>query len=160
MRTLLRFLKKYSNLFLFLLLEAVAITLMVRTTSFQRSRLVGLNRQVTGYLFSKVDDAREYLSLKEANNQLALENTALRNQLDRYETILDSAKIISEFLGIRIHTLSLEVFANSKHISLEDGVSVWVLVGVDGLREIDQRDIPIPIQDVVGREIAMHSLVG
>ena len=83
MRTLLRFIQKYSNLLLFLLLETIAIALIVQGSSFQRSKLVGLNRQVTGYMFSKVDGAREYFSLKEVNQQLVHENLELRNRLDQ-----------------------------------------------------------------------------
>ena len=74
MRTLLRFIQKYSNLLLFLLLEAIAITFMVQGSTYQRSKLVGLNREITGYLFSKVDGAREYFSLKEANELLVEES--------------------------------------------------------------------------------------
>ena len=97
MRTLLRFIQKYSNLLLFLLFETIAITFIVQNTSFQRSKLVGLNRQVSGYLFSKVDGAREYLSLKEVNQQLAYENLELRNKLEQFSLQMDSAIVINEF---------------------------------------------------------------
>ncbi len=97
MRTLLKFIQKYSNLLLFLLLETIAITLMVQGSSFQRSKLVGLNRQITGYLFSKVDGAREYFSLTEVNQQLADENLEIRNKLDQIYMLMDSATVISAF---------------------------------------------------------------
>ena len=71
MRTLLRFIQKYSNLLLFLLLEIIAVILMVQGSGFQRSKLIALNRQTTGYIYSKVDGAREYFSLKEVNQQLS-----------------------------------------------------------------------------------------
>ncbi len=97
MRTLLRFIQKYSNLMLFLLLETIAVTFMVRYSQFQRSRLVGFNRQLSGFLYSRVDGAREYLSLREVNEQLALENLALRNRIDQLSTLVDSTTVISEF---------------------------------------------------------------
>ncbi|MDF1575991.1 MAG: rod shape-determining protein MreC [Bacteroidales bacterium] len=99
MRTLLRFFQNYSNLLLFLLLEAIAIAFMIQDSSYQRSRLMGLNRQVTGYIYNKVDGAREYFSLKEANEQLALENKDLRNRLDLISSSLDSATVVSEVKG-------------------------------------------------------------
>ena len=70
MRTLLRFFQNNYNLLLFLLLEIIAFTLIIQGSSYQRSKLVGLNRQVTGYIYSKADGAREYFSLKEANELL------------------------------------------------------------------------------------------
>jgi rod shape-determining protein MreC len=82
---------------LFLLLEAIAITLLVRSSNFQRSKLVGLNREVSGYLYSKIEGAREYLSLKQVNEQLALENLELRNRLDQLSVLLDSSTVITEY---------------------------------------------------------------
>ncbi len=64
MRTLLRFFQNNYNQLLFLLLEIIAFTLIIQGSSYQRSRLIGMNRQVTGYIYSKVDGAREYFLLK------------------------------------------------------------------------------------------------
>jgi rod shape-determining protein MreC len=97
MRKLLRFIQKYSNFMLFLLLETLAIIFLVQSSHYQRSKIVGLNRQLSGYIFSKVDGLREYLSLRETNQRLAEENMALRNRLDRIGLLLDSAIVISEF---------------------------------------------------------------
>ncbi len=99
MRTLLRFIQKYSDLLLFLLLEIIAISLIVQNSHYQRSRLISLNRQVTGYIYSKVDGAREYLSLKEVNQELANENLELRNKLDLISNRLDTAVVTAELLG-------------------------------------------------------------
>lgn len=95
MRTLIRFFQKYSNFLLFLLLETVAIIFIARGSIYQRSRIVGLNRQVSGYVYSKVDGSREYLSLKENNRKLLEENTALRNRLDVLGLKADTALIRS-----------------------------------------------------------------
>jgi rod shape-determining protein MreC len=82
---------------LFLLLEIVAIVFLVQDNNYQRSKIIGLNRQVTGTIISRVDGTREYLSLKESNRKLVLENMALRNRLDRLELHFDSAVVRSEF---------------------------------------------------------------
>ena len=99
MRTLLRFIQKYSDLLLFLFLEIIAITLIVQNSQYQRAKLISLNREVTGYLYSKVDGAREYFSLKEVNQQLADENLELRNRLDLISSRLDTALVTTELRG-------------------------------------------------------------
>jgi rod shape-determining protein MreC len=99
MRTLLRFIQKYSNLLLFLLLEIIALVLISQGNGYQRSKLTGLNRQVTGYIYSKFSGAREYFSLKEVNQYLVEENAELRNRLDQLAGILDSATVLSEWKG-------------------------------------------------------------
>jgi rod shape-determining protein MreC len=99
MRTLIRFIQKYSDLLLFLLLEIIAIALIVQNSHYQKSKLISLNREVTGYLYSKVDGAREYFSLKEVNQQLADENLELRNKLDMISSSLDTALVTSVLRG-------------------------------------------------------------
>jgi rod shape-determining protein MreC len=116
MRTLLRFIQKYSNLLLFLFLEIIALSLIVQNTSYQRSRLIGLSRQTTGYIYSKFDGAREYFSLKEANELLVEENTALRNRLDLVLSGLDSSTVISETRGQhRFYFVRARVVHNSSY---------------------------------------------
>ena len=99
MRTLLRFIQKYSDLLLFLFLEIIAITLIVQNSQYQRAKLINFNREITGYLYSKVDGAREYFSLKEVNQQLADENLELRNRLDLITSNLDTALVTTELRG-------------------------------------------------------------
>ncbi len=96
MRTLLRFIQKYSNLLLFLLLEIVAISLILQGESYQRSKIVNLNRQITGYAYDRIDGAREYFSLKQVNQQMADENMELRNKLELLSLQMDSAIVITE----------------------------------------------------------------
>jgi len=96
MQTLLRFIQKYSNLMLFLLLETIAITFMIRGSSYQGSKLIGMNREITGFVYSKVDGAREYFSLKQVNQELAEENMELRNRIDLLASKIDTTLVITE----------------------------------------------------------------
>jgi rod shape-determining protein MreC len=114
MRTLLRYIQKYSDFLLFLVLETVAIILMVQGSEFQRSKIVGLNRQLSGIVYSKVDGSREYFSLKESNSLLSEENTDLRNQLKQMEQLLDSSVVRTEFREtIRYQFVPARVIRNS-----------------------------------------------
>lgn len=127
MRTLLRFIQKYHNLMLFLLLEAIAVAFMVQHSNFQRSKLVGFNRQVSGFLYSRVEGAREYLSLREVNEKLMMENLALRNQMDKISSLVDSSSVISSFEDpYRYYYMPAEVVHNSvykqyNYITLDKG---------------------------------------
>ena len=69
---------------------------MIRESSYQRSKLIGLNREITGYAYSKVVGAREYFSLKQLNKDLAEENLRLRNRIDQYANRMDTASVITE----------------------------------------------------------------
>jgi rod shape-determining protein MreC len=114
MKTLLRFIQKYSNLLLFLLLEVIAITFMVQGNSYQRSKITAMNRQITGYVYDKFDGAREYFSLKELNQQLAEENMEMRNSLELISKRLDSAAVSEELRGsYRYFFLPSRVIHNS-----------------------------------------------
>jgi len=114
MRTLLRFIQKYADFLLFLVLETVAIILMVQGSEFQRSKIVGLNRQLSGLIYSKVDGSREYLSLKEANSLLSDENTDLRNQMEKMKQCLDSSVVHTEIREtIRYQFVPARVTRNS-----------------------------------------------
>lgn len=97
MRKLLRIIQKYSDFLLFLLLETAAIIFIIQGSNYQHSKIIGLNRQISGYIYSKVDGVREYLSLKESNEKLVRENMALRNRIDRMERQLDSSIVRSDF---------------------------------------------------------------
>ena len=117
----------YSNLLLFLLLEIIAITLIVQGNSYQKSKIIGLNRQISGYAFSRVDGAREYISLKEVNQQLADENTELRNRLDILAQKLDTSLVINEYRNTHYYSfvpsriVHNSVYKQYNYITLEKG---------------------------------------
>jgi rod shape-determining protein MreC len=127
MRTLLRFIQKYSNFLLFLLLEIIAVVLIVQGSNFQRSKIVGFNRQVTGFIFNRVDGAREYLSLREVNQQLALENLELRNRLEQVSGQMDSAVVVhayeekQRFAYIPSRVIHNSVYKQYNYMTLDRG---------------------------------------
>ena len=82
MRNLLRLIVRYHFFFLFLLLEAVSVLIVVQHNSFQRARFIGMTRSVEGFFYETFGGIRDYLILKQINQDLQMENTLLRNQLD------------------------------------------------------------------------------
>lgn len=83
MRNLLNFLARYNNLILFILFEGVALYLVITGNSYHNSRAVNGVRGITRVMEKKIANAKNYLSLREINANLAQENVALRNSIER-----------------------------------------------------------------------------
>lgn len=83
MRTLLRFLYRYHFFLLFILLEVLAFTLIVRYNKFQRATFSTFTENISGYFNEKITAFTEYFTLVETNRKLALENEKLKNQIQR-----------------------------------------------------------------------------
>ncbi len=83
MRNLLRFIIIYHFFFLFLLLETVSIILIVQHNTYHRAQFINVSRSLQGSYYEIFGGIREYLSLRQTNRDLYMENTLLRNQMDR-----------------------------------------------------------------------------
>lgn len=81
MQQIINFLFKNSILLLFLLLLGISLTLTIQSHSYHRSRAVTSANAISGYVYDKVNDVQEYLSLKEQNEALATENARLKKLL-------------------------------------------------------------------------------
>lgn len=81
MKSLLNFLLKYHVFFLFLVLEAVSMTLIVRYNNFQRVNVLNSSNALAGSIYNQYNSVIEYFSLKKINEKLATENANLRNEL-------------------------------------------------------------------------------
>ena len=84
MNTLIRFIVRYHTLLLFLLLLGVSITLMIRTTNYQQSKVLGVVASTRAWAYDRIDNLTTYFSLKKENDLLREENTNLQNQLNYY----------------------------------------------------------------------------
>jgi len=79
MRNLLNFLARHHNLIIFLILEGIAFYMLSAGNSYQNSHLLNSVRGVTRGFDQKIYNTRSYLSLRQMNEKLAEENTALKN---------------------------------------------------------------------------------
>lgn len=86
MRNLLRFIINNQFIILFLLVEIVCFSLVVRYNNYQQARYINFSQSIYGYFAQKKDNLVQYLSLKEVNQQLAAENAFLKNQLESYKS--------------------------------------------------------------------------
>jgi len=85
MRSLLRFLAKYHAVFLFVFLEVLSITMIVKYNNYQRVKFLNSSNQLTGSIYDGYWGIAQYFSLKQLNDELAEENAKLRSELMREE---------------------------------------------------------------------------
>ena len=81
MQQIINFIIKNSHKMLFLLLLGISISLTIKSHSYHRSEYINTANATTGYVYKKIDNANEYLSLKEKNLRLAEENAKLKEIL-------------------------------------------------------------------------------
>ncbi len=81
MRNFFRFIIKNHFIILFLLLEIVSFYLVVSFNSYQRASWISSSSKVSGGLYRSFSNVSQYLMLQQINEELANENTYLRNQL-------------------------------------------------------------------------------
>ena len=92
MRSLIRFLQRHIMLYLFLLLEGIAIFLLFQKNYIQRIAFVKATNVVSGGIYNRIAIWRDYLNLREQNLQLQNENMKLRSMLPGTYFMADSSR--------------------------------------------------------------------
>lgn len=81
MRSLFNFFLRYYAFFLFLVLEIISFSLVVKFNNFQRIRFLSSSNSVAGRTLERFSSIESYFSLAKQNDQLANENAVLQEQL-------------------------------------------------------------------------------
>lgn len=128
MRNLLNFLSRYSNLIVFILLEAVSVYLLTTAEGYHSSRLIGGIRGASTAIEGKISGVSDYIGLYDQNARLAAENMRLRNQVERYSHSLsiDSIKpepdtLISDYEYISARVVNNSVNKQHNFITINKG---------------------------------------
>ena len=82
MQSLLKFILRYGNFLLFLLLEVAAFLLVVWSNAYPRSSALSTANRLVAWQYEMVAEVTGYFGLKGVNERLAAENAALRSQLE------------------------------------------------------------------------------
>lgn len=89
MQQIINFIIKNSHRMLFLLLLGISISLTIKSHSYHRSEYINTANNTTGFVYKKINNVNEYLSLKEKNLLLAKENAILKEILfNKKDTVL------------------------------------------------------------------------
>ena len=142
MHNLLRFIKLNHFLLLFILVEAVSITLLLQNNSFQASKTVAYSTQYISVFYNTTSRISDYMALKETNDFLVTENAKLYSLLNRDEQFDDSllirnkdynyipAKVINNSINKRNNFITL----NKGLVNgIENGMGVITQNGVVGV---------------------------
>lgn len=79
MQNLLRFIRKYYHIFLFVILEAIALSSLIRFNIYHEAVFLSTANQTSGYILSKKAETLSYFALKQENQRLHLQNTRRLN---------------------------------------------------------------------------------
>lgn len=97
MYKLLQILKKYDYVVVFVLLVALSLLLMSRTTYYQSSKLVSWAGGIAGSWYQGINSVGGYFGLKAENDRLAAENARLRAQVaESYISFSDSVFTVND----------------------------------------------------------------
>jgi rod shape-determining protein MreC len=81
MQQIFNFIFKNSSRLLFLLLLCISFFLTIQAHSFHRSKIISSANFLSGGVYEKIYNVREYLNLRTENDALALENARLKSML-------------------------------------------------------------------------------
>lgn len=126
MQQIINFIFKNSYKLLFLLLLGISLTLTIKSHSYHRSEYINTANSISGSVYQKIDNANEYLSLREKNLRLAEENALLKEILfNKKDTTLQSKNIHSEQLSdinVRMSKVIKNVFnTRENYLTLNSG---------------------------------------
>jgi len=93
MRSLIRFFQKHRMLFLFLTLEWIAIIMLFQNNYIQRIAMVKTANMISGRIYEKVSNWRDYLYLREQNRMLLDENMKLQNMFPEAFHLADNSGV-------------------------------------------------------------------
>lgn len=68
MRPLLEFLKRFDYVFLFILLQILAVVMIAKNSYYQSSRILGFTNSIAGKWYTGVSSVTDYFGLKKEND--------------------------------------------------------------------------------------------
>ena len=90
MKEIIKLILKYHFTIIFILLEIVSFSLIIRHNEYQRAIFSESASTLFGNVSSTITSIKDYFRLKEMNESLANENILLKNRLEKYEFLRDT----------------------------------------------------------------------
>ena len=90
MKEIIKLILKYHFTIIFILLEIVSFSLIIRHNEYQRAIFSESASTLFGNISSTITSIKDYFRLKEMNESLTNENILLKNRLEEYEFLRDT----------------------------------------------------------------------
>ena len=90
MKEIIKLILKYHFTIIFILLEIVSFSLIIRHNEYQRAIFSESASTLFGNISSTITSIKDYFRLTEMNESLANENILLKNRLEKYEFLRDT----------------------------------------------------------------------
>ena len=123
MQNLLAFLAKYKNIFLFIILETIALLMVSYSYSYHGSLAFNSVNDITGGVFKTFAEVEDYFSLKQENEILLNENSRLHDSLESSFLITDTNYVYIDTLYryIPAHVVYITVKNPSNYFIIDKG---------------------------------------
>jgi rod shape-determining protein MreC len=114
MKNILLFIYRNHVFFVFLLLEVVCFSLIVRNNNFHRGSVLNSSNLLVGRIYEFNNGVSEYFKLKSINDELALENAALRAVLRESKfTVATGTTMVTDSVAQQQYTYQAAKVINS-----------------------------------------------
>ena len=91
MQSLLKFIQKYSNFLIFIILEVVAFLLLTSYNEYPKSSVLSTSNAIVAFNYKVTNNVISYFRLQSVNAQLQQENIDLRNQITALQNVLEDS---------------------------------------------------------------------
>ncbi len=119
MKSLLRFLSRFSVFFVFLALEIVCFMFVARFSNLQRIRLLGLTSEVVGRSHGLSDKVTSYFKLSKVNRELSQENAMLRAYIEQQK---EQQELTSDTLALADMLVTDSLLINLLEVNTTDSL--------------------------------------
>ena len=139
MKEIIKLILKYHFTIIFILLEIVSFSLIIRHNEYQRAIFSESASILFGNISAIATDVKNYFRLKETNESLVNENILLKNRLEQYElsrdtivqgTFMQDSIPVYEYIGAKLVNATFNRTKN--YLTLDRGLKngIWKEMGV------------------------------
>ena len=129
MQQIISFLDKNKLFILFLLLEVLAVVFTIQSHSFHKSKFVNSANFLTGGVYDRINNFKEFLYLKKENERLNEENVYLKNLLNLEDktivqhdiTVLDTLKYNQKYSYTGAKVINNNFRKNNNYLTINKG---------------------------------------
>ncbi len=137
MNNVVRFIKRFHFVLLFLLFEGIALALLVQNQRYQAGQIKRIYNEVVGSLFGEYNNLTDYFNLRSNNIALASENAHLRSQIaqsfqvyDRKLLYVGDSVYKQQYEYVHAKIISNSITKRNNHLMINKGANHGIQTGM------------------------------